>query len=178
MKILILSTSLNPRSKSHTLALRAEEHLEAEGAETVVIELGELDLPICGAPGSFDHPKAMQLTERIREADGILIASPVYNYDVNAACKNAIELTGGGWENKAVGFMLAAGGQASYMSAMSLANSLMLDFRCVIVPRFVYATGEAFRDGALVDPKIDERLGRLARDVIRLAQAWSGPAED
>ena len=177
MKILILSTSLNPRSKSHTLALRAEEHLEAEGADTVVIELGELELPLCGSAGSFDHPKAMQLTERIREADGVLIASPVYNYDVNAACKNAIELTGAGWENKAVGFILAAGGQASYMSAMGLANSLMLDFRCVIVPRFVYATGEAFRDGALVDVKVDERLGRLARDIIRLAQAWSMPAE-
>ena len=62
----ILSTSLNPRSKSHTLALRAEEHLEAEGAGTVVVELGELDLPSCGAPGSFDHARAMQLTERIR----------------------------------------------------------------------------------------------------------------
>lgn len=173
MKILILSTSLNPRSKSHTLALRAAEHLAAEGAETVVVELGELGLPVCGAPGSFDHPQARQLTDRIREAHGILIASPVYNYDVNAACKNAIELTGNGWENKAAGFIMAAGGQASYMSAMGLANSLMLDFRCVIVPRFVYATGEAFRDGALVDEKIDERLGRLARDIIRLAQAWS-----
>ena len=178
MKILILSTSLNPRSKSHTMALRARDHLEAAGADTVVVELGEHDLPLCGAAGSFDDPRAAQLAERVREADGILIASPVYNYDVNAACKNAIELTGGGWENKAVGFMLAAGGQASYMSVMSLANSLMLDFRCVIVPRFVYATGEAFRDGALVDPKIDERLGRLARDVMRLAQAWSGSGDE
>jgi len=51
MKILLLSTSLNSRSKSHTLALRAEEHLEAEGAETVVVELSELALPLCGAPG-------------------------------------------------------------------------------------------------------------------------------
>lgn len=177
MKILILSTSLNSRSKSHTLALRTEEHLAAEGAETVVVELGEHSLPMCGAPGSFGHPQAKQLADRIREAHGVLIASPVYNYDVNAACKNAIELTGDAWENKAVGFILAAGGQASYMSVMSLANSLMLDFRCVIVPRFVYATGDAFRDGALVDPKIDERLGRLAREIIRLAGAWSQSAE-
>lgn len=177
MKILILSTSLNARSKSHTLGLRIEEHLEAEGAETVVVELGGVGLPLCGMPGSFDDAQAMQLTERIREADGIIIASPVYNYDVNAACKNAVELTGVGWENKVVGFILVAGGQASYMSGLGLANSLMLDFRCVIVPRFVYATGEAFRDGALVDVKIDERLGRLARDVIRLAGAWSTAAE-
>ncbi len=177
MKILILSTSLNPRSKSHTLGLRAQEHLEAEGAETVVIELGELALPACGEPGSFENRQAAQLAERVREADGIIISSPVYNYDVNAACKNAIELTGAGWENKAVGFILTAGGQSSYMAVMSLANSLMLDFRCVIVPRFVYATGEAFRDGALVDEKIDQRLGRLSRDIMRLAQAWTDTSE-
>ena len=37
---------------------------------------------------------------------------------------------------------------SSYMSVMAYANSLMLDFRCVIIPRFVYATGSAFAEGS------------------------------
>ena len=57
-----------------------------------------------------------------------------------------IELTGSSWEDKIVGFLCAAGGTTSYMSVMAYANSLMLDFRCVIIPRFVYATGNAFDD--------------------------------
>jgi FMN reductase len=171
MRILILSTSLNPRSKSHALALRAGEILDASGAETVLVELGELDLPLCGTPDSFTNPEAAQLKERVQEADGVLIATPIYNYDVNAACKNAIELSGEGWENKVVGFICMAGGQASYMSVMALANSLMLDFRCVIVPRFLYATGGAFRDGQLVDEEVLRRLTELCADTARMAAA-------
>lgn len=171
MKILLLSTSLNPRSKSHTLALSAQEILETAGAGTCLVELGELALPIAGAEGSFENPQAIALTERVREADGILVSSPIYNYDLNAACKNAIELTGEGWEGKVVGFLCAAGGHASYMSVMATANSLMLDFRCIIVPRFVYATGAAFRDGALADPEVTRRVQELCHELLRIAGA-------
>ena len=72
----------------------------------------------------------------------MIVAAPVYNYDVSASAKNMIELTGNAWEDKMVGFLCAAGGMSSYMSVMAYANSLMLDFRCVIIPRFVYATGD------------------------------------
>ena len=74
------------------------------------------------------------------------MAAPVYNYDVSASAKNMIELTGSAWEDKIVGFLCAAGGMSSYMSVMAYANSLMLDFRCVVIPRFVFATGDAFDD--------------------------------
>ena len=94
-----------------------------------------------------------------------------YNFDANAAVKNLIELTGSAWENKVVGFLCAAGGMSSYMSIMSLANSLMLDFRSVVVPRFVYAVGEAFADGRIVDPKVTSRVAELAKETARLGGA-------
>ena len=56
------------------------------------------------------------------------------------------------------------------MSVMSIANSLMLDFRCVIVPRFVYAVGSAFRDGAVSDGKVAERIDELANELVRFAR--------
>ena len=62
-----------------------------------------------------------------------------------------IELTGSAWEDKIVGFLCAAGGMGSYMSVMAYANSLMLDFRCVIIPRFVFATGEGFDGDNIID---------------------------
>ncbi len=48
------------------------------------------------------------------------------------------------------------------MSIMSLANSLMLDFRCVIIPRFVYSTGADFAEGQVANPALHERLVQLA----------------
>jgi FMN reductase len=53
---------------------------------------------------------------------------------------------------------------------MGLANSLMLDFRCVIVPRFVYATKPAFADGKLVDPDIATRVDELTKELVRFAE--------
>ncbi|HEX3421228.1 MAG TPA: NAD(P)H-dependent oxidoreductase, partial [Candidatus Udaeobacter sp.] len=102
--------------------------------------------------------------------DGILIAAPVYNYDVAAATKNMIELTGSAWEDKIVGFLCAAGGHASYMSVMAYANILMLDFRCVIIPRFAFATSLAFDGAHIKDEKITERIKRVADELVRFTK--------
>jgi FMN reductase len=82
-----------------------------------------------------------------------------------------IELTGQAWNDKIVGFLCAAGGQNSYMSVMAYANSLMLDFRCTIVPRFVYATSEAFDDGTIIDRTITKRIQELAGEIMRFVKA-------
>ena len=68
--------------------------------------------------------------------DAIVVAVPIYVYDTNAAIKNFVDLSGRAWTDKPVGFLCAAGGPSSYMAILGLANSLMLDFRCLIVPRF------------------------------------------
>ncbi len=110
----------------------------------------------------------------IAAADGIIVAAPVYNYDVSASAKNMIELTGGAWEDKIVGFLCAAGGMSSYMSVMAYANSLMLDFRCVVIPRFVFATAEAFDDETVTDPKIATRIEQVAAELVRFTSALRG----
>ncbi len=54
------------------------------------------------------------------------------------------------------------------------ANSLMLDFRTVIIPRFVYATGNSFSDDAITDPKIKQRIEQVAAELIRVTSALRG----
>ena len=49
--------------------------------------------------------------ELVAAARCVLLAAPVYNYDVNAAAKNLVELTGRAWEGKVVGLLLSAGGR-------------------------------------------------------------------
>jgi FMN reductase len=95
----------------------------------------------------------------------------LYNYDVAATTKNMIELTGSAWEDKIVGFLCAAGGMGSYMSVMAYANSLMLDFRCVIIPRFVFATSEGFDGDKIIDKKVVRRIETLADELVRFTKA-------
>ena len=57
---------------------------------------------------------------------------------------------------------------------MAYANSLMLDFRCVIIPRFVYATGDAFDGGTPADDKIAQRIEQVAKELVRFTEALRG----
>jgi FMN reductase len=135
------------------------------------IDLAEMDLPLCDADACYAHPAAKKLTRAVDQADGVIVAAPVYNYDVSASAKNMIELTGSAWEDKIVGFLCAAGGMNSYMSVMAYANSLMLDFRCVVIPRFVFATSEAFDDEAVIQAKLARRIEQVAAELVRFATA-------
>lgn len=172
--LLVLSCSLNSESNSRTLAREAHRTLVADGHDATLLDLRDLPLPVCDGGAAYGHPNVAQARAAIAGAAGILLASPVYNYDANAAAKNLVELTGKAWENKVVGFACAAGGASSYMSIMSLANSLMLDFRCVVVPRFVYAVERDFAGETIATPAIAERTAALGRELARFTQALAG----
>jgi FMN reductase len=148
--------------------------LQKRKADCDWIDISTLDLPLCDADKCYLNAAARSLKKEIEAADGMIIAAPVYNFDVSAAAKNVIELTGDAWEDKIVGFLCAAGGTSSYMSVMAYANSLMLDFRTVIIPRFVYATSEAFEGDELVDKEVEKRVQRVADDLIRFTKALRG----
>lgn len=171
MNLLVVSASLNPESNSRLLVREAERALAAAGHTPVFADLRDLALPLCDGAGAYRHEHTAKARALIAAADGILVATPIYNYDANAAVKNLVELTGKAWENKVVGFACSAGGGASYMSIMALANSLMLDFRCTIVPRFVYATEADFSGETIVNADIARRTQELARELARYTAA-------
>jgi FMN reductase len=173
-RYLVVSTSGNPDSNSRRMARVAFAHLQKKKADCAWLDLRELNLPLCDADKCYINQDAQKLDKAIETADGILVAAPVYNYDVAANAKNMIELTGSSWEEKVVGFLCAAGGMSSYMAVMAYANSLMLDFRTVIIPRFVYATGDAFDEDALTDKKVIGRVEQVADDLLRFTEALRG----
>jgi FMN reductase len=170
-KHLVISTSGNPDSNSRRMGRVAFAHLQKQNVDCDWIDINEMDLPLCDADKCYGMPAPRKLSAAIEAADGILVAAPVYNYDVAAAAKNMIELTGSAWEDKVVGFLCAAGGDASYMSVMAYANSLMLDFRCVIIPRFAFATREAFDGENITDKEITERVEQVANELVRFTKA-------
>jgi FMN reductase len=57
------------------------------------------------------------------------------------------------------------------MSVMSLANSLMIDFRCYIIPKFVYATKHDFDDEKISNSDIKERIKELGTELVRVSNA-------
>jgi len=172
MNICIISSSLNPQSKSHLLARSAEKKIDEAGHRTELVKLTEYNLPLCDGVAAYRAADAKKLKSHIESSDALILVTPIYNFDGNAALKNVIELTGSAWNDKPVALMCSAGGACSYMALMPLANSLMLDFRCVIVPRFVYAIESDFNTDktAIVNPDIDRRIDQAVKSLIYMGR--------
>ncbi len=174
MCILVISTSLNPKSRSRILARHAHSALLPLDPSAAFVDLALLNLPLCDGKAAYAHPEVGPLANQVQTAAAVILASPVYNYDASASAKNLIELTGKAWTGKLVGLLSTAGGTGSYMAPMQLANSLMLDFRCLIIPRFVFALGAAFDGDRISDPEIADRVQQLAAETHRLARLLLG----
>lgn len=169
MKYLIVSCSLHPRSLSRVLARRLETYLPGENTD--FLDLAETRLPMCDGSSAYSDDAVKTAAAKVAGAQGIVVASPIYNYDLSAAAKNLVELTGRAWSGKVVGLLCAAGGRTSYMSGMPFLNSLMLDFRSFVLPRFVYAPGLVFGEESIIDEDLDDRIKVLAEELVRVTEA-------
>jgi FMN reductase len=168
-KVLIIGTSLDPDSKSQLLARVAMQIATDAGHSAEILDLREHILPFAGQENSFEHQRVVELKNRMGQYKKFVFCVPIYNYDVSAAAKNFIELVGDTWlEDATIGFICSAGGQGSYMSVMSFASSLMLDFRAWIVPRFVYSVSSDWHDGTLKNDKVkvNERIKGLLESLM------------
>ncbi len=163
--VLIAATSLSGKSRSQRLARLAAAKLQALGVAHTFLDLREHPLPFAGSKAGWSDPNVGVARERTTAATHVLFAVPVYNYDVNSVAKNYIELMGeDAFGGKTVGFLVSAGGGGSYMSILGFANSLMLDFRCWIVPRFLYVAKDW--EGEALPAELDERMDGLLRDLL------------
>ncbi|EDM27299.1 hypothetical protein LNTAR_21335 [Lentisphaera araneosa HTCC2155] len=163
-KAVIIGTSLNVDSRSQELAQIFEEKLTNKKVDVCRFDMREFNLPFAGASGSWDSEETKKIHEEVVSASHIVFSVPIYCYDVNAVAKNIIELIGHSFTDKVIGFICSAGGSSSYMSVMGFANHLMLDFRSVIVPRFVYAEDKDWSEGQ-VNEIIKERFDLLIDDL-------------
>ena len=174
-KYIVLSASLREGSRSRILAQGALDRLKSAGVEVEWIDLVDNPLPQCDGGACYGDARVHEFKAKMEAAQGYLLATPIYNYDVNAALKNVIELTGRDvWTEKVVGFLCAAGGQGSYMAVSSVAASLMLDFHTFILPRFVYATGEDFDEQDQTSETVGERLDGICSELVRVTEALKG----
>jgi len=169
MRYLVISCSLNPESNSRLLAREAFRHLP-EG-QSAWLDLAELPLPVCDGALAYADANVARAREAITAASGILVASPIYNYALSASAKNLVELTGQAWIGKVAGLLCAAGGPHGYMGCMPFVNSLMLDFRTFILPKFVYSQERDFTGESINNEKIVERVHQLAGELVGVTDA-------
>jgi FMN reductase len=154
-RILIVSSSHDPASRSELLAHRCEAAIAAR-AEVEFVALKDFGLTGHDLMEPLKSSSYVKLHAAVKHADGIILASPVYNWSCCAELKRFIELVGttppdnaveSAFFDKVVAFVNAGGGQFSYTAFTGTATSLMLDFKCIVSPYNVYADNRDLSDG-------------------------------
>ena len=179
MNFTILSCGHDPESRSRILAREAERLLSEQGYRPTFVDLRDLALPTFDNATAFDHPAFEDLHRAIESADGVFLAAPIYNWGLGSGAKNLIELTGatgeGGrtsaWFDKVVTFLCSGGLPHSYMAYGAVAMSLMLDFKCVVNPYVVYATGRDWGPDLALSEQLQDRLEKTVAVKVQLAAA-------
>lgn len=174
---LVVSTALRPGNKTATAARFLAARLGREGFTTDLVDLAVESLPPCDGAACYADDRVVAMTSRVAAADLVAVCFPVYNYQPNSAAKNFVELTNAAWKDKVVTFVANAGGDRSYLAPLPLANALMVDHRCVIVPQFLYLPPAAFdaAGGIVLDPLAAEVLELQVATARRLARACAEP---
>lgn len=179
-RIAVVSSSLDPESRSALVAELCRENLEQRGATTTLIDLRETVLARFDNHTVYKTPEYTKLHGQIARAEGLLLCTPIYNWSVSAELKKLIEATGstppdtskrGAWFDKVVTFAGAAGLPHSTMAFGTLANTLMLDFKCVLNPYQIYVHNRHWIADTLTDEahaRIDKTLAVMLELTILL----------
>ena len=154
MRILVVSSSLAALSRSERLALIFAAQLTKRNVEVQYVSLKDKPLPKFSGHPAIESATYKFLHQSVTTADGLILASPLYNWTFCAELKNFVEHIGstddsvtGALFDKVVTFVTAAGLPHSYVGGMNLASSLMLDFKCVINPYQLYVDDRQWDKG-------------------------------
>ena len=165
-----------------TLALAAAE---AAGARTLLIG-GEVlsRLPIYNPADPGEPPERLALVEAVREADGVIVATPGYHGSLSGLIKNALDSLEPLREDvrpyldgRAVGCIVVADGWQACGSALAALRSIVHALRGWPTPlgATINSALKPFDDdGAFKDPRDAFQVETVARQVVDFALRHGG----
>src|SRR5579862_7962203 len=90
LRIVAFAGSLRKGSYNHAL-LHAARRLAPEGTTIEILNIGELPFYNADVEAEGDPPSVERFKASLREADGVVIATPEYNDGIPAVLTNAID---------------------------------------------------------------------------------------
>ena len=181
LTIVGLGGSLARVSRSRAALQLALEGAASAGAETTLLDLRELSLPMYDPDDDEPPFAAERLIEACYSADGMLWSSPMYQGTISGAFKNALD-----WlhvlgtrdppflHDKVVGLISAAGGTHG-LQAINTMEFATRALRAWDVPYVVpvAAAARVFdQDGQVQDTAVEAQLTTLGREVVRVAERF------
>jgi len=178
VKIVGICGSLRSGSYSQQALKIVAAKIEGIGAEVEILDLQTLNLPFCNGGNDYpEYPDVEKMRQKVKEADGLILATPEYHGSVSGVMKNVLDLMSfEHLDGKVAGLISVLGGQSN----SNALNHLRLILRWVhawVIPEQI-SIGQAWKafsdDGKLLDEKSSERFDKFAKSLVENTQKIRG----
>jgi FMN reductase len=165
-----IAGSLRADSYSQQVLSIAAQRLQALGAEVEVLDLRQMNLPLCNGGDDYpDYPDVDRLRNAFQQADGFILVTPEYHGSVSGVLKNALDLMSfDQLSDKVAGLMSVLGGQSNSNSLNDL-RTIMRWVHAWVIPEQV-AIGQVWQafnpDGTLQDAKLSQRVDQFVQSLM------------
>lgn len=170
--------SLRDRSYTRIAAEHALDAAASAGASTDLVDLRSLDLPVFDADRDrSDAGDADELASRIRAADAVILATPVYHGSYSSPLKTALDYCGfDEFEGTTVGLLAVAGG-AFPVTALEHLRSVCRALNAWVLPHeaAVARASDAIVDGSFVDDSLATRVETLGQRAVQYVSIEPDP---
>jgi chromate reductase len=171
VRLLGLVGSLRRASVNRALVVAVAETLPPDATLTIYDGLGEL--PLFNTDISPEPESAARLKAAIAAADGLVVASPEYNYTVTGVMKNAID-----WATRPANTSPLRGKPVGLVSAsIGMSGGMRAQYHLRQI--FVYTDSPVMSQPEVLIPRSNERFdaeGRLTDESTRELLAKFGAA--
>ncbi|WP_123622116.1 NADPH-dependent FMN reductase [Halorubrum sp. CSM-61] len=155
---------------------RALDGARRAGGTAELLDLREYDLPTFDA--DLDEAgDANAFKARVREADAVLLGTPMYHGSYSSTLKTALDYCGfEEFEDKTVGLLAVAGGGFP-VTALEHLRSVCRALNAWVIPHQVAIprAHAQFEDGDLLDESLDGRVLTLGRRAVQYADIEPDP---
>jgi NAD(P)H-dependent FMN reductase len=169
-RVVALCGSLREASTTRVALAHTLGAAEAAGASTEMLDLRAFDLPAY-TPDDRDAGDAPELRAAIREADAVVLGSPIYHGTVAAPLKTALDYCGfDEFEDTLTGIVVTAGGRFPTPAILHL-RTIARWVRAWVHPTHVGIpdAGDAIAGGEVVDEDYADRLATLGVEMVDYA---------
>ncbi|WP_435155740.1 NADPH-dependent FMN reductase [Haladaptatus sp. DFWS20] len=169
-KVVAVCGSMRDGSHTRTALKHVLDAAEEAGADTELIDVREYDLPIFD-PDEEEPEDAVEVKRIIREADSVILGSPVYHGSYTSAFRNVHDYCSfDEFEDTTVGLLAVAGG-GSYASTLDHMRITVRGVHGWVLPHQVGIRNayEQFEDGEFVDEDLEERTRKLGQQAAEYA---------
>ena len=170
VKIVGITGSLRSDSYSALALEQALKRVKALDAEVEMLDLREMTLPFCDGGNEYpEHPDVEVLRDKVKAADGLILATPEYHGSLSGVLKNALDLMSfEHLSDKITGLISVLGGQSN-SNALNDMRIIVRWVHGVVIPEQI-AIGQAWQAfddaGNLKDEKLAERFDGFAQSLI------------